>query len=325
MSKVAFVFPGQGSQKVGMGRSFVEDFPLAKSLFDQANQILGFDLAKLCFEGPEDALRETQIAQPALFTVSVIAWSCLQSKWDKQPSAVAGHSVGEYAALVASGVLTFSDGLKLVRKRGELMADLAKRRPGSMSAILGLEAKDALEACLQAKSELNRLVSVANYNGGGQIVISGETVAVERASEIAKEKGAKRVIPLPVSGGFHSPLMVSAGDALYEQLIQTTMRIPQVPIVINVTADYARHPDDLLGGLTMQVSRSVRWEESMQRLLADGFDTFIELGSGDVLSGLMRRIDKSARTISVSDSRSLVVACDLLNGASKESTSGASD
>ena len=316
MSKIAFVFPGQGSQKVGMGRSFSEQFALAKSLFDQANQILGFDLEKLCFEGPEETLKQTENAQPALFAVSVIAWSCLQSKWDGQPSVVAGHSVGEYAALVAAGVLTFSDGLKLVRKRGELMAIEAKRRPGSMTAILGLEAKDALEACMQAKLELNSLVTVANYNGGGQIVISGETRAVDRAAEIAKEKGAKKVIPLPVSGGFHSPLMVAAGDALYEQLKQTTMRIPQIPIVINVTADYARHPDDLLGGLTMQVSRSVRWEESMQRLLADGIDTFIELGSGDVLGGLMRRIDKSARTISVSDSRTLGVACDLLNGAS---------
>ncbi len=310
--KVAFLFPGQGSQKTGMGSSFSNEFPIAKSLFEQADSILGYDLKKLCFEGPEERLRQTEIAQPALFTTSVIAWSCFASIYPKQPNAVAGHSVGEYAALVAAGVLTFSDGLKLVRTRGELMREAALAKPGSMAALLGIEPGLARDACHEAKSEGAGVVNVANFNGGGQVVISGETKAVERASVIAKAKGAKRVIPLQVSGGFHSPLMASAGDALYSHISKTALRLPQIPIVSNVTANYIRHPDDLTGGLTMQVSASVRWEESMQRLLADGFDTFIELGSGEVLAGLMRRIDKNARAISVFDAPSLRAACETL-------------
>ena len=312
MGKVAFLFPGQGSQKVGMGQSFVERFPQARSVFAQANVLLGFDLTALCFAGPEDVLRETENAQPALYMTSVAAWNCLMAVSERKPDAVAGHSVGEYAALVAAGVLSFEDGLKLVRQRGELMRDAAARFPGTMAAILGLDA-DAARQCVAAARQAGAgLVAVANYNGGGQIVISGETAAVEKAGEIAKEKGAKRVVPLNVSGAFHSPLMVMAGDALAHKLLETTFRKPQVPVVSNVTADYVTMPDDLTGGLTRQVSSSVLWEQSMQKLLADGFDTFIEIGSGDVLTGLMRRIDKSARIISIQDADALDAACDLL-------------
>jgi [acyl-carrier-protein] S-malonyltransferase len=312
MSKVAFLFPGQGSQKVGMGKSFYDGFPEARAVFEQANARLGFDLAALCFEGPEETLKETENAQPALFTTSVAAWNCLQAVCPHRPDAVAGHSVGEYAALVAAGTLTFEEGVTLVRMRGELMRDAARQRPGAMSALLGIEANAARAACEEAQTEGAGIVGVANYNGGGQIVISGETSAVARAGEIAKSLGAKRVLPLPVSGGFHSPLMVTAGDALFTTLSKTTFRKPQIPIVSNVTAQVVQMPDDLTGGLTMQVSRSVRWEESMQFLLRDGVDTFIELGSGEVLSGLMKRIEKSARTCSVQDADSLQNACQLL-------------
>lgn len=312
MSKVAYLFPGQGSQKIGMGRAFYESFPQARALLDTADAILGFSLSALCFEGPEETLKETENAQPALFTTSVVALTCLQSLDARKPDAVAGHSVGEYAALVAAGSLQFEDGLKLVRTRGELMRDAAKRTPGTMAAVIGLDADATRQACSEATATGIGQVSVANYNGGGQMVISGAPAAVEKAGEIAKAKGAKRVIPLPVSGGFHSPLMVTAGDALFSHLANVAWRKPEIPIVSNVTAAFITRPDDIVGGLTRQVSGSVRWEESMQLLLAQGIDTFIELGSGEVLSGLMRRIDKSARTQSVYDDDSLAAAVALM-------------
>lgn len=313
MGKIAFIFPGQGSQKAGMGRSFAENFPLATNLFQKANELLGFDLRELCFSGDDETLRQTENAQPALLTTSIIALRCFQSICSIKADGAAGHSVGEYAALVAADVLSFEDALLLVRKRAELMRDAAIRMPGSMAAILGIDPEAARQICSDVKAEGAGIVSVANYNGGGQIVISGEIAAVEKAGCLAKERGAKRVIALPVSGGFHSPLMVTAGDALYEHLNRTTFRKPKIPVVANVSAQYVEMPDDLLGGLTMQVSRSVRWEESMQLLLSDGYDTFLEFGSGEVLAGLMRRIDKTAKTMSVFDAESLHKTCEALS------------
>jgi [acyl-carrier-protein] S-malonyltransferase len=312
MGKIAFVFPGQGSQKVGMGEALCAAYPAARDLFAQADRLLGFSLSDLCFHGPEESLKQTENAQPALYVCSVAAWSCLQGACPCTPAAAAGHSVGEYAALTAAGALAFEEGVTLVRTRGELMRDAAGRAPGTMAALLGIDGETARAACEEARSAGAGIVSVANYNGGGQVVISGEAGAVARAGELARDKGAKRVIPLAVSGGFHSPLMVTAGDALFGPLTRVAFRKPRIPVVSNVTAQYVEMPDDVVGGLTMQVSRSVRWEESMQRLLADGITTFVELGSGDVLSGLMRRIDKTATAVSVQDPASLDAACRLL-------------
>jgi [acyl-carrier-protein] S-malonyltransferase len=291
----------------------------ARELFDSADAALGFSLSRLCFDGPEEELRRTENAQPALFTACVAAWSCFMNGCGRKPDAVAGHSVGEYAALVAAGSLEFEDGLRLVRTRGELMRDAAEKTPGTMAAIIGLDAEAARAACARAKERCGGVVAVANLNGAGQVVISGEAEAVRQAGEIARESGAKRVVPLEVSGPFHSPLMVAAGDELFQHLLRIAFRKPAVPLITNVRADYVKRPDDIVGGLTLQVSGTVRWEESMQRLLADGADTFVEFGSGDVLTGLIKRIGRGVRTANVRDFDSIAGACALLADAGAES------
>jgi [acyl-carrier-protein] S-malonyltransferase len=308
----ALLFPGQGSQKVGMGADLYGRSPEARALFDKADDTLGYSLSKLCFEGPEEDLKQTINTQPALFATSCATLAALSARVKLSPFAVAGHSVGEYAAIYAAGAMKFEKGLELVRKRAELMQEAAERNPGAMAAVLGLDADDVREACEAAKTESGAVVNVANYNCPGQIVISGLAQGVERAGDICKERGAKRVLPLPVSGGFHSPLMVSAGDALYQSLREALFQNPRVPVVTNVNSEYTKNGVDFAPLLTMQVSGSVRWEESMRRLLADGVTTFIEVGSGEVLAGLMKRIDKEARTLSVQDMASVETAIDVI-------------
>lgn len=309
--KYALLFPGQGSQKVGMGADLHANFDSARALFDEANEILHFDLARLCFEGPEEELRQTRNTQPALYVTSCAALAALRSQVELHPFAVAGHSVGEYAALYAAGSVSFEKGLELVRLRAELMQEAAATKPGAMAALLGIDEAGALKACEGAKDA--GIVAVANFNCPGQIVISGESSAVDKAGALAKELGCKAVKPLTVSGAFHSPLMVGAGDSLYPSLRDAGFRQADVPVVVNVTAEYNKSGVDFAPFLTMQVSGSVKWEQSMRLLIQDGVDTYIELGSGDVLTVMMKRIDSTVTRIAAGDAASLVEVVSLLS------------
>ncbi len=302
-----------------MGADLCAQSPAARSLFERADGVLGFSLSGLCASGPEEELRQTINTQPALYVTSCAALAALQARKPVTPFAVAGHSVGEYAALYAAGAIEFEDGLRLVRRRAELMQEAAQQRPGAMAAVLGLDADVVARVVGEAASA--GVVGVANYNCPGQIVISGEQAGVDAAAGLLKQAGAKRVMPLPVSGGFHSALMAEAGEALRPSLIQAGIRQARVPVVANVTAGYCSAASDLAANLAAQVSGSVRWAESMRLLLADGVDTFVELGSGDVLAGLLRRIDREARAVSVQDTASLDAAMlliDEMEGAIRE-------
>ncbi|MEN6520235.1 MAG: ACP S-malonyltransferase [Armatimonadota bacterium] len=301
-TKTAFVFPGQGSQSVGMGRDLYESFPIAREAFDVADSVLGFELSRLMFEGPEGELTRTINTQPALLVASAAAFRVLESR-GVRPAAVAGHSVGEYAALVAAGSIELADAVRLVRRRGELMNEAASSQPGMMAAILGLSAEAVRSAVEKAQSA--GAVDVANYNSPGQVVISGGPAAIEEAGRIAKELGAKRVLPLKVSGAFHSRLMVKAAEAMKSELDKAEIKDPVVPVVANVTADYVRTADEVRSALASQIVGSVRWEESIQRLSGDGIEGFIEAGSGTVLAGLINRIVKGVFVASVVDTKSL--------------------
>ncbi len=302
MSKIAFVFPGQGSQFVGMGKDLYDLYPEVRQVFDTADSILGISLSKLCFEGPEEELRLTVNTQPALFTTSVACLRMLEQNGIR-PDATAGHSIGEYAALVAAGALPFEQGLKLVRKRAELMQEAAAQHPGTMAAVIGLDS-DAVRAICEKASDAG-IVDVANYNSPGQVVISGEIKAVEAASECAKEAGAKRVLPLNVSGGFHSRLMSSAAEQLGAALTAAEFTDAAIPVIANVTADYVQKADDIRRCLAQQVAGSVLWDKSVARMAADGVDRFVEVGPGKVLAGLIKRIADTAEVKGVGDVASL--------------------
>jgi len=302
MAKIAYIFPGQGSQVVGMGQNLCAHSPAAQALFDEADSVIGTKLSTLCFYGPEESLRQTIYTQPALYVTSVAALRALQEAGAPPPQAVAGHSVGEYAALFAAGAFDFETGLHLVARRAQEMHRATLSNPGTMAAVLGLTGPQVAAACAEAEASGAGVVGAANFNGGGQVVISGSLEGVTRASEIAKTNGARRVVPLPVSGAFHSPLMAPAVEAMTFALKDAAIRDSTLPVVANLTAEYETRADEIQASLAAQIDHPVRWEESIGRLVADGFDTFVEVGAGTVLAGLMKRIAPDAGVYSVGDS-----------------------
>lgn len=288
MGKLAFIFPGQASQYVGMGQDWFQQYPFAKEMFQSADDIVGYELSKVCFEGPEDALKQTRITQPAIFVHSIVVATWLREQ-GIQPDITAGHSLGEYSALVAAGGGDFESVLSVVQTRGDLMQKAGEEQPGTMAAIIGLSFEDVGEICQEASS--TGVVVPANVNSPGQVAISGSVDGVHHAMEIAREKGARRVQELVVSGAFHSPLMVSAQDGLSRTLDQLELRDSQVPVVVNVTAEPESSSDALRQSLKQQLMSPVLWETSIHRMAELGVDRVVEVGPGTVLQGLVRRIN----------------------------------
>jgi len=300
MSKTALLFAGQGAQFVGMGKDLAESFSSAKGWFERANAALGYDLAGVCFNGPDAELTKTENAQPGIFLVSWVAFELLK---EKVPSlnfeATAGLSLGEFTALTAAGAMSFEDGLRVVRQRGKFMQEACDATQGGMAAIIGLDEAPTREVCKEAG------VVLANLNCPGQLVISGEAEKIVKACDLAKAKGAKRAMPLPVAGAYHSPLMSSAKSKLETELARITVSAPRATVVSNVTAQPHEGAEAIRARLVEQVTSSVRWEESMRYLLGQGFTRFIELGPGTALTGFMKRIDKNAQMLNVGDVGSL--------------------
>ncbi len=312
MGKTAFIFPGQGSQYAGMGKETYDGFASAREAFDEADRALGFSLSDLCFRGPEEELRLTHNTQPAILTVSVAVLRVLQER-QFQPDFVAGHSLGEYSALVCAGVLTLGDAVRVVRKRGQYMQEAVPANQGAMAAVVGLDAGRVIEACSEASGV--GVVSPANYNSPEQIVIAGEREAVEAACARAREKGAKRCLPLPVSAPFHCALMAPARDRLAADL--ETLKWPdlRVPLVSNVDAAEVRRGDAAREALVRQVCAPVRWVESIQYLSSKGVDKFIEVGPGRVLTGLVKKSIPEAQTYSVDGIRGIEALASVFSGA----------
>jgi [acyl-carrier-protein] S-malonyltransferase len=307
MSKTALLFAGQGAQKVGMGKDWAEQSPTARALFDRANATLGYDLARLCFHGPDRELMKTEHAQPAIYLVSWVAFQLLKERVPTLDfTAAAGLSLGEFTALTAAGVMSFEVGLRLVRQRGRYMQEACEITRGAMAAVIGLDEPTTRAVCVETGVEL------ANLNCPGQLVISGERDRVTRASELAGAKGARKVMVLPVAGAYHSRLMTSARFKLDQTLTGVPLAPPAVPVISNVTAQPHGTPSQIRALLVEQVTAPVRWEEAMRYLLAQGFARFIELGPGTVLSGFLKRIDNRAQCLNVADVASLEATVNAL-------------
>jgi [acyl-carrier-protein] S-malonyltransferase len=312
--KLAFLFPGQGAQAVGMGHALAETFSEARETFATADRVLGFALSELCWNGPAEDLKKSVNTQPALLTHSIAALRLVEAT-GLSPAFVAGHSLGEYSACVAAGALSFEDALVLTRTRGRLMYEAGLARPGAMAAVLGLSAAEVEAACVEAGSA--GIVRAANLNAPGQVVISGEPAAVDLACERAKAKGAKRAIKLEVSGAFHSPLMEPAATGLAEALAKVTIRDARCPVISNAWAKPVQDAKEIRSALEAQLLASVRWEDSLRFLLAQGVDGFVELGTGKVLRGLLRTLDAKAASWNVEDPESLQATRAALAGAGR--------
>ena len=309
MSKTALLFAGQGAQAVGMGKDLAAAFPSAKAWFDRANAALGYDLASICFNGPEAELTKTENAQPGIFLVSWVAFQLLKERVPAlRFDATAGLSLGEFTALTAAGAISFEDGLRVVRQRGRFMQETCEATRGGMAAVIGLDEAPTREVCAEAG------VVLANLNCPGQLVISGETDKIAKAVELAKARGAKRAIALPVAGAYHSPLMTGAQPKLQAKLAKVKISAPVVPVISNVTGQPHGDVANISARLVEQVTSLVLWEKSMRYLLAQGFTRFIELGPGTALSGFMKRIDKGAQMLNVADTAGLETTVKALNG-----------
>lgn len=308
MVKVAFIFPGQGSQSIGMGKDLYDNFEEAKKVFNDADNVLGRSISKICFEGPEEDLKQTINTQPAILTTSIAALEVLKTKLKAKPSYLAGHSLGEYGALYESGALSFENTIKLIAKRAELMN---KTQGGSMAAVLGLDEEKVLSCIKEANTE--GYVDVANYNCPGQIVITGTEDGIKKATELLTAAGAKRVIPLAVSGAFHSQLMKDASEEFEKALNEYSINGANTPVITNVDATITTKAEDFKSKMPKQIQSSVHWTQTIQKMIEDGVDTFIEIGPGKVLAGLNKKINSNVKTYNVFDKASLDTCVDEIN------------